>query len=142
MTTATKTLTPQPSTPPRTVLVVEDEVLVRLVIADYLRECGYRVHEAANSAEAIEVLQSPDVSVDIVFSDVLMPGEMDGFGLSTWIRSHRPDLDDILAGSIPRSVNAAAELCGAQTLAKPYQAQTLLDEIKQLVAARRTRGGG
>lgn len=78
MSIASTSLTPQATTPAQTVLVVEDEVLVRLVIADYLRECGYRVHEAANAAEAVTVLESGTVSVNIVFSDVQMPGDMDG----------------------------------------------------------------
>jgi CheY-like chemotaxis protein len=64
--------------PSQTILVVEDEVLIRLVIAEYLRECGYKVYEAAHADEALAVLQSPDVPIDIVFSDVVMPGRMDG----------------------------------------------------------------
>ena len=71
--------------------MVEDEVLIRLVIADYLRDCGYRVHEAVSAEEAILILQAPEVSIDIVFSDVEMPGEMDGFGLARWVRANKPE---------------------------------------------------
>jgi hypothetical protein len=60
----------------KTILVVEDEVLVRLVISDYLRDCGDHVVEAASAAAAKAVLQS-NTKVDLVFSDVQMPGEAD-----------------------------------------------------------------
>lgn len=103
-----------------TVLVVEDEVLLRLVISEYLRDCGYRVVEATNADEAIVVLQQPQLAVDVIFSDIEMPGSMDGFGLAQWARSHRPGLDVILTGSVPRAVNAAADLCELSgTVPKP-----------------------
>ena len=116
-------------------LVVEDEVLIRLVIADYLRECGYRVHEAANAAEAVAVLESGTVAIDIVFSDVLMPGDMDGFGLARWVRSHRPNVRVILTSSVERSADIAATLCEAgPLLEKPYEPHGVVDRIRQLIA--------
>lgn len=74
-----------------TILIVEDEVLVRMTIADYLRECGFQVAEAGSADEALSILNS-EMPVDLVFSDVQMPGTMNGFGLAHWIRQHRPDL--------------------------------------------------
>lgn len=116
-------------------LVVEDEVLIRLVIADYLRECGYRVHEAADGVEAVAILQSPDVSVDIVFSDVQMPGDMDGFALARWIRTHHPGLRVILTSGVERSADIAGMLCEAgPLLAKPYQPEGVVERIRQLIA--------
>jgi len=78
------------STPPRsestagaeTVLVVDDEVLIRMVISEYLRDCGYKVIEAANADEAILLLQQEELTIDVVFTDIEMPGSMDGWGLS------------------------------------------------------------
>ena len=64
----------------RVVLVVEDDVLVRVVLADSLRDAGYRVIEAANVTEALAVFESGE-SVDAVFTDWEMPGEMDGLAL-------------------------------------------------------------
>ena len=55
---------------PTTVLVVEDEVLIRWVIADHLRDCGFRVIEAGSGDEAIDVLRKTALSIDVVFSDV------------------------------------------------------------------------
>lgn len=122
----------------QTVLVVEDEVLVRLVIADYLRECGYRVHEAVNADEAIAILQSPEVSVDVVFSDVEMPGSVDGFGLARWIRANKPGMQVILTSGAERSADIAATLCEAgPLLKKPYPSQDVVDRIRQLRAKAR-----
>ncbi|MFC5085869.1 response regulator [Microvirga arabica] len=100
---ASTNLTPQSDTPAPTILVVEDEVLVRLVIADYLRECGYKVYEAVNAGEALEVLQSSRVPIDVVFSDVQMPGEIDGFGLARWVRANKPGVQVILTSGVERS---------------------------------------
>ena len=110
-------------------------MLIRLVIAEYLRECGYRVHEAANADEALAVLEEPNVAVDIVFSDVLMPGSMDGFGLARWIRANRPQIDVVLTSGIDRSAEIAGVLCEAgPLLEKPYEPQSVVDRIKQLLA--------
>jgi CheY-like chemotaxis protein len=122
-------------TSPRIILVVEDEVLIRLVIAEYLRECGFRVHEAANADEAIAVLQSADISIDVVFSDVQMPGSMDGFGLARWVRENRPATRMILTSGVARSAEIAGALCEAgPMLAKPYDPQGVVERIKQLLA--------
>ena len=64
-----------------TILIVEDEPVIRLNIADYLRVQGFRVVEATSAVEAIAIMQSDVVKVDLVFSDVQTPGDMDGFGL-------------------------------------------------------------
>jgi DNA-binding NtrC family response regulator len=120
-----------------TILFVEDEVLVRMPIAQYLRDCGYRVIEAANADEAMAVLMQKETIVDIVFSDIEMPGVVDGFGLAKWIREHRAGLDVLLAGTVPRAVENAKQLCEQSSLPKPYDAQILHDHIKRLLAARK-----
>lgn len=121
------------------VLVVEDEILIRMVISDYLRNCGYRVIEATNADEAMIILQHAEIEVDVLFSDVDMPGSMNGFQLSKWLRANRPGVDVILTGSVPRAADAAAELCDSGSLAKPYQPQIAVDRVKQLMALRSAR---
>jgi CheY-like chemotaxis protein len=131
---------PAASTPAaQTVLVVEDEVFIRMVIADYLRGCGYKVLEAANADEAVLLLAHVEIAVDVVFSDIDMPGSMDGFALSTWVHANRPGLDVILTGSVPRSVNAAAELCDSGPLPKPYEPSMAADRIRRLMGARASK---
>jgi CheY-like chemotaxis protein len=122
----------------QTVLVVEDEVFVRMVIAEYLRDCGYRVIEAASGDEALVLLQHLEIDIDVVFSDIEMPGSVDGFGLAKWLRSHRPGVDVILAGTVPRAADAAAELCESASLPKPYEPQVAVDRIRRLMALRGT----
>jgi DNA-binding NtrC family response regulator len=122
--------TNQPATQ-ETILVVEDDVLVRMPIAQYLRDCGYKVIEAVNADEAMTVLLHQETTVDIVFSAVDMSGSTDGFGLSKWVREHRPGLDIILAGTVPRAVNAATELCNDGPVPRAVH-----DQIRRLLAAR------
>lgn len=125
---------PAPQDVPETILVVEDEILVRMVIADYLRDCGYRVIEAGNAEEALTVLRSSE-PVDVVFSDVQMPGEIDGFGLARWVRQHQPQVKVLLTSGNARAAAVAHDLCEDRPLeAKPYQPQSVLDRIKRLLA--------
>jgi len=65
-----------------TVLLVEDEVLVRMMLADQLREAGCTVVEASDADEALLLLRQNLVRIDLVISDVRMPGSMDGLGLA------------------------------------------------------------
>jgi CheY-like chemotaxis protein len=130
---------PQSAKAAETVLVVEGDVLLRLSIAAYLRDCGYRVLEAADAEEAVLVLKQPHLDVDVLFSDVQMPGAMDGFGLAQWTRANRPGLEIILTGSVPRAVNAAATLCEEGPMPKPYEPQAVLDRVRRLLAARPPR---
>jgi DNA-binding NtrC family response regulator len=123
-----------------TILVVEDDILVRMPIAQYLRDCGYKVIEASNSDEAMQVMLHQDTSVDVVFSDIEIPGAVDGFGLAKWIRQHRPGLDVLLAGTVPRAVENAKGLCEQGPIPKPYEAQLVHDRIRRLLAARRAVG--
>jgi CheY-like chemotaxis protein len=124
------------SSAPETILVVEDEVLIRMVISAFLRDCGYKVIEATNADEALTILQRLDVKVNVVFSDIEMGGSMDGFQLSTWVRENRPGLDVVLTGTPKRAVGAAKALCEESTLPKPYEPQAVLTHIRKLLARR------
>ena len=123
-----------------TILVVEDDILVRMPIAQYLRDCGYKVIEASNSDEAMEVLLHKETVVHVVFSDIEMPGAVDGFGLAKWIREKRPGLEVLLAGTVPRAVESAKELCEQGPLPKPYDPLVVHNHIRRLLAARQAAG--
>jgi DNA-binding NtrC family response regulator len=73
------------------VLVVEDEFLVRMVIADRLREAGFTVIEAFNGDEAIAILAS-GASVDLVLTDVRMPGTADGIAVLSFVKQTCPEV--------------------------------------------------
>lgn len=118
------------------VLVVEDEVLIRMVIAEYLRDCGYAVIEAGSGREAISVFEA-SLEVDAVFTDVQMPGDMDGFALTRWIRANHPGTSVILTSGVVKAAAAAAELCrDGPLMQKPYEAAEVERRIKQLLAMR------
>ncbi|MBY0558476.1 MAG: response regulator [Hyphomicrobium sp.] len=103
-------------------------------IATYLRDCGYRVIEAASSDEALLVLQHHS-SVDVLFSDVDVPGAIDAFGLSQWARKNRPEIKVVLAGSPKTAAKAAGKLCEeGPHLAKPYEPDAVEDYIRRLLA--------
>jgi DNA-binding NtrC family response regulator len=121
-----------------TILVVEDEALIRIAVSAYLRECGYRVLEAGRSTEAMELIKAQ--VVDLVFTDVDMPGDMDGFGLARWVRERDPDLPIIITSGISSIARRATELCGESPfLNKPYAPDQLAACIGSLVALSRRR---
>jgi DNA-binding response OmpR family regulator len=123
------------------VLVVEDEVLIRMAVADYLRDCGYVVLEAGDAAEARTVLLQGGHDVDVVFSDINMPGAMNGFGLARWVREHLPGVAVILTSGVTSAAREAESLCLAgPLLAKPYDHAALADRIKQGLARAQRRG--
>jgi len=86
------------------VMIVESDILVRHPLAEYLRECGYRVIEAVNSDEAHQLLNAglASIEIDIVLADACASGQ-NGFALATWMRGNHPKIELILAGSqLPR----------------------------------------
>lgn len=122
------------SEPVRTVLVVEDDILIRMALAEYLRDCGLRVIEAGNGAEAVRVLTQSDVAIDLVFSDVQMP-EMDGFGLAQWVHANRPGLPIILTSGNDLMAQKAHDVCTDGPLEKkPYDYSLLFQRLKATLA--------
>ena len=122
-----------------TILVIEPDVLVRMVIAAYLRECGYRVMEATGADEAMTILRAGR-KVDAVFSEVKLGGAMDGFALAHWIRSHRPHTEVVLATGVAATAEKAGELCEEGPLEKPYHPQQVVRRLKILFEKRRKSG--
>ena len=122
------------STP--TVLVVEDDLLLRITTSDQLRDCGFHVIEARSGDEALQVLEA-GIWVDVVFSDLHMPGRTNGIGLAQWIRREQPKIKVILtSGTAGPLAAAATELCdNGAYFEKPYQLVTLERRIRELIAA-------
>jgi CheY-like chemotaxis protein len=81
----------QPGSATPSLLIVEDEIILRMATADEFREGGFFVNEAANGDEAVAMLRSYS-NIDAVFSDVRMPGTLDGIGLAEWVRRHYPKI--------------------------------------------------
>ena len=116
------------------VLVVEDEALIRIAVADWLRESGIDCLEAADADEAVDIFRAHD-DIDLVFSDVRMPGSMDGLDLARWLRSERPDVPVILtsANPLPLTAQFAAAL---PFFRKPYDLCAVVARVRELARPR------
>ena len=112
------------------VLVVEDEILIRSAVAEFLRGAGYRVIEAADAGEAVAVFAS-GTQIDLVFSDINMPGPMDGLRLARWIANHHPGIHVILTSAIGHARRAGQS--GADFLSKPYRLAEAARRIASLL---------
>lgn len=123
---------------PETVLIVEADVLVRHPLAEYLRECGYKVLEALNTAEA-RALITEGQKIDTVLADT--QGISGGFDLANWLRAQYPDITVILAGTVSKAVQKAGDICeDGPAINKPYDHQFVLDHIRLSLAARARKG--
>ena len=115
-------------------LVAEDEVLVLMLLADALEEEGFRVVSAANGSEALQALESLEREgghVDVLFTDVNMPG-LDGLELARRARELRPDLPVIYASGRPHSRQQCVE--GGRFLPKPYAPDQVCAEVTSALA--------
>jgi CheY-like chemotaxis protein len=91
-------------------VVVEPDVLSRTVIADYLRSCGCRVLESVSAEDVLAILAGGE-RVDIIFSEVRLAGERDGFSLAKYIRDKHPVIDVLLTSGIANAADKAGEQC-------------------------------
>ena len=111
------------------VLVVEDEVFIRFDVADMLRDDGFEVIEAGDAKQALDALNS-GARIDLVFSDVHMPGPMNGMGLASHVLENHPGLPVILTSGAMLTLEAAAlppALIPVEP--KPYDPKALLARI-------------
>jgi DNA-binding NtrC family response regulator len=128
---ATDQYDPRASRHSSTILVVEDEPLIRLSVATELREGGYKVIEAGTVDEALVALAG-DEAIDLVFCDVLMPGTKGGLTLSSRMREQRPQTPVILTSgsdTVVRYFSAGT----IPFVPKPYVVRDLLETIGTLL---------
>jgi CheY-like chemotaxis protein len=115
-----------------TILVAEDDVIVRIAIAEYLRECGFRVIEASGGLEAKKVLlEGPDIS--LLLADARLAGDDNGFALAQWIRRFRPKVAVVLTANMEAKAEAASQLC-AKNQTPPPPPSHLRDRIRAMKA--------
>jgi DNA-binding NtrC family response regulator len=107
---------------PKCVLVVEDEFLVRMMLSEELRDCGFLVIEAASADEALVILEAS--APDLIISDVKMPGSIDGLGLLAVVRRSFATLPVIIISAHLEAAHALGD--GAtRFVPKPFSLQTL-----------------
>jgi len=113
----------------RTILVVEDDGLVRDFIVDELKEAGYRVLEAENGEAALAV--AANEKFDVLFTDIRLPGSVDGWKLAQTVREARPEVAIVYStGYVP---SREMQLHGTRFLMKPYRPPEVLRAIEELL---------
>lgn len=113
------------------ILIVEDDPLVLLSATDILEEAGYRVLQASDADEAIQLLEThPDIH--IVFTDIEMPGSMDGMKLAACVRDRWPPVEIIITSGRVPSRDVALPARGL-FLPKPYRPHELTDRIRTFI---------
>ena len=107
----------------KTVLVVDDHDIVRELIAEILEQQGYRVLQASGAAEAIQILEQHQSTIDLMLSDFLMPG-MRGTELARFARKIRPPMKVLLMSAMEG---------GDEVIAKPFEPEVLERRIRSLL---------
>jgi DNA-binding NtrC family response regulator len=121
-----------------TILMVEDEAIVRMFAAEELRAAGFRVIECASGDEAMDLLRA-GMRFDLLFTDVRMPGETDGITLAREAQRFAPDLPVIIASAHLDSAEAASF---DGFLAKPFPTDTAIALIRRLLEERARPSSG
>ncbi len=120
------------SEPQVTVLIVEDETLVRMLGVDMLEEAGFIVHEADGADEALIILDAKD-GIDLLFSDVDMPGSMDGMELARLVHQRWPAVRILLTSGHHR-LSESGLPDGGRFLRKPWTQTSMIDKVRMALA--------
>jgi CheY-like chemotaxis protein len=115
------------------ILIVEDEALVRLSAVGMLEDAGFRMIEAVNGNEALELLEA-DSDVQLLFTDINMPGAINGLALAERVHDRWPHIEIILASARP--IQRPHELpAGSRFEQKPYSPATVVRHARELTSA-------
>jgi CheY-like chemotaxis protein len=111
------------------ILIVEDEPLLRMVALDMVEEAGFAAYDAGNADEALALLETREV-----FTDINMPGSMDGIALGRLVCERWPWIRLAITSAQPRSAREMP--AGAIFLAKPYRLEPLIEKLHALIDER------
>jgi len=114
------------------VLIVEDEAMIRMLAVDAFLDAGFQVLEADCAAEAL-VVSSGDARIQLLFTDVNMPGEMNGIDLAEHLKRLMPKIQLIITSALP--VLRPVDHLPALFVAKPYHAEEVCSTARELLAA-------
>ena len=123
-----------------TVLVVDDEPTVRMLVTDILEDLGYTAIEAGDSAAGLKVLRS-DVRIDLLVTDIGLPGGMNGRQMAEAARETRPDLKVLLITGYAETAILGNDTLGPgmAVLTKPFSIETMAARIRSIIEAGRER---
>ncbi|UVC12532.1 response regulator (plasmid) [Rhizobium sp. TH2] len=114
------------------ILVVEDELLVRMDIADHLADRGYVVYEAGNADEAIVILENHK-NIRLIVTDIDMPGSMDGLKLAAAVRDRWPPVK-IIVVSGHHTIEVTDLPDGSMFFSQPYLPSKLVESMRELLS--------
>lgn len=116
-----------------TILVVEDEFLIRDFAVDQLRDSGFEVLAVGDASSAIDLLKS-GTPIDLVFTDITLPGDLDGFGLVQWLRPRFPNMPVVLTSGGHNAARASAICKDEPFISKPYHLSSVIEFFHTLLA--------
>ncbi|WP_347557595.1 ATP-binding protein [Robbsia sp. KACC 23696] len=122
-----------------TILVVEDDAGVRATSVALLHELGYTVHQACDAGAALSMLKN-GVKVDLIFTDVVMPGQVRSADLAAWARNHYPPIPVLFTSGHTRDIISKNNVLApdVRLLTKPYLPEALSTMVRELLARRET----
>ena len=120
------------------VLVVEDEAMICEWVAETLIDAGFTVHAVGNAREALEYLASSS-DLDALFTDINLPGDMDGSQLAVLARELRPDLTVIYASGRVRGLDPLMRVPGSTFIPKPYMPSEISSLLTRIVTPGASR---
>jgi DNA-binding NtrC family response regulator len=120
---------------PINVLLVEDEAIISEWVKDTLTEDGFAVHAVANAREALAYLDARR-DVDVLFTDINLPGDMDGSRLAWAAWKLKPDLTVVYASGRVRAVDPTLRVPGSAFVPKPYMPSQISSLLQRMVNPR------
>jgi CheY-like chemotaxis protein len=114
-----------------TVIVAESDIFARMVLAQYLRECGYNVLEAGTSEDVLALFRTGR-TIDVILLDAQISGGLAGFTLTRHIREKFPGTEIVLTFGIVKAAEKAGDICDQGPLERPYHPQEIVKRIKRL----------
>lgn len=112
-----------------TILVVEDDNIVRMLIVDVLEELEYQVLEAADAGQALAFVQDSNNTIDLMMTDQGLP-DMKGTELATRVRELRPELPVLFASGYSENIDVPD---GMYSIGKPFSIDDLRDKVKSIL---------
>jgi two-component system, NtrC family, sensor kinase len=116
----------------RICLIVEDHPPIRTLLSSFLRRRGFQSFEAANASEALNIIQSLQGRLDLILTDILMPGDMNGVDLAHAARHRCPAIPVILMSGYGDDPNIRS--FGFPLISKPFLPQTIWEMVEQVLA--------
>jgi DNA-binding NtrC family response regulator len=116
------------------VILVEDEPLIRMIAESVLCDCGFQVFVATDAHDALRILEAEAIHIQVLFTDVNMPGAMNGVTLAHYVRRHWPWISELITSGRGSSVdNDMPE--GSCFIAKPYDLNKVVNQIRDMAEA-------